>query len=370
MVTSVRVPSMLTYSNRFIGFWTISVPNEFVTPEEFGARGDGDADDGAAFLAALESGKRVLGRAGSVYAMARVFIRVATHIDMRGATLKLLPGEYSGTGAILEWKAGSSGSYIGGFVDGNRANQSGMRQSGIRLCSDAGPVVVRDVICRRCLQHGIFVESAFATVENITGEGMGRDVVSLDGAYQPRVRNIRGKKSTERGTVEIADGTVGAVVEGIYGERQEYVVDFQDHLRAKHRNLNNTIRGVRGRRVKYFVRATAHPGIEHVNLLIDDVQGSAADVGAVAPVEARYTRGVTITHVRIDGLPTAAVHVDNASDVRLVDVGAVEIVDCINVTHDVLQAGAARTAAQRSVVSGTRPRRAGWIARGLRNWRR
>lgn len=278
----------------------------FVHPEEHGAVGDGVHDDGPAFLAAAATGATVIGKAGAVYAMHGVQLTFPADFRMYGATLKLLAGTYPEIGEILSFEGlGAASTYFGGSVDGNWTRVEGERQSGLTVMPGIS-ATIRDVAFRDCERHGVYFKGAADSLaENLTGIGLGRDVVSLEKATNTRVRNITGRGSKRRGTVEVADGCVDCIVENVYGDEQTYVVDFQDHRLEDQSNINISISGLRGGRVDYLLRSAAHEGQQHRRLIVSDVLGEA-------PIQIRLVDGV-----RISGVVGAVLDIADCSDVQV-----------------------------------------------------
>lgn len=288
-------------------------------PEWFGAGGAGSTDDGRAWLAAAATGY-LKAKPGSIYAMALRTITVPCVIDMRGATLKLLPGNYVSTteNAILFIASSAAVTrYSGGIIDGNKANVTGMRQSGIHIGA-GGHVIVEDVRGFDVTQHVIRCRGENCIIQNIYGANGGRDVVSLEKAKNTFVQNVYGVGSADRGTVEICDGTTGCTVRNVWGKDQTYVVDFQDHLKASHANVSNLVETVRGENVTHLLRNTTVPEVAHRDLTVRDIQGDAGSVdGTAVPIQFTNISGVTISDVSLRGANCQAIVIEHCDKVQL-----------------------------------------------------
>lgn len=96
---------------------------EWVSPDDFGAVGDGATVDTTAFQAALTSGLNVRGRPGATYLISPTSQSTARQvIDMGGCTVKRISA--SAHDAMLTCN-GAGVRVIGGTWDGNKAAQSG-----------------------------------------------------------------------------------------------------------------------------------------------------------------------------------------------------------------------------------------------------
>jgi hypothetical protein len=220
----------------------------FVTPEMYGALGDGSTDDGDSFVKAAESGHKVQGVYGKVYAMENQSISTQCTIEMYQSALKLMDGASGTDGWILRFDDGADGSlYQGGKIDGNKSNvdesTGNGKLSGINI--ETCQCTVRDVVILESSRHGIVVTSSSdATVEDIVGKDNATDTVSFEGAVRSVAQNIRGFRSESRGTLEFNDGCENCTARDIYGEDQWYAVDIQDHHRDGDHNKNLVIDGV------------------------------------------------------------------------------------------------------------------------------
>lgn len=120
--------------------------NTFVSPESFGAIGDGVADDTAALQAALDSFTEVRGRPGATYLVRRkagkryCLLWKSNHRWVgNGSVIKLANGEYApAVGCSVFMTLGvddapatiTTNTYFNGIVDGNYQNQSAIVVAG------------------------------------------------------------------------------------------------------------------------------------------------------------------------------------------------------------------------------------------------
>ena len=91
---------------------------DWVSPEDFGAVGDGTTNDTTALQSALNTGKMVRGTPGAIYYINPLTQNTARQvIDMRGCTLKLRPSQSS----FMLSLSGAGAQVFGGVWDGNKA---------------------------------------------------------------------------------------------------------------------------------------------------------------------------------------------------------------------------------------------------------
>jgi hypothetical protein len=96
---------------------------EWVSPEDFGAVGDGNAIDTDALQDAIDTGKNIRGTPGANYRIGPLTQATAGQfLDFSGCTLTLINS--SAHAAMLTLNAART-KVLGGYWDGNKANQSG-----------------------------------------------------------------------------------------------------------------------------------------------------------------------------------------------------------------------------------------------------
>jgi len=138
------------------------------------------------------------------------------------------------------------------YIDGNRENQPGDRQSnGIRV-TDASNVAVMNGYIRCPSRHGVLIwdecwddgdhtyddeteaSTTDITVRDIRVDEPRRDGCSVEGGHVSGVLvdNIRTFESSDRGCVEVTDGVSNVLVKNCHAEKCCYVVANQDHGHA------------------------------------------------------------------------------------------------------------------------------------------
>jgi hypothetical protein len=235
-------------------------------------------------------------------------------------------------------------------LDGNKANQS-VKLSTIFASGCLNPTVKNGRVANS-KRHGVLISGTGgkvedATVKNIVGDSIARDCVSVEGRgdnINPLVENVTGVNSTDRGTVEIADGVDGATVKHVRGESQAYVVTIEDHGSTGEDNTDLLVEDVRGESVNKLVDGSnMSAGIGHRNITIKDVTAPAGTFtgtggGIVFVSEAS---NIILENVTIEGYdPAASVIIEFCDDVTLRNVGGgdntatnavVKLLNCNNV---------------------------------------
>lgn len=120
----------ITYALNAPGTVTQTVENklsEYVTPEDFGAVGDGITDDSAAINAALANFPLVRARAGSVYAVASTInVPINTTFDMSGSDIvPISPGSFTPITEEPTYSAIIIMNGVAAKINGGRINMAG-----------------------------------------------------------------------------------------------------------------------------------------------------------------------------------------------------------------------------------------------------
>lgn len=133
----------------------VSVDVPFVTPEQFGAIGDGVADDTTAVQDAIDDGRAVMMHSEAIYAVSNLSLRSGlTIFGLPGATVLQLPG----AGGVDVPFVGGSGLlkiYIQGVTfDGNVANNPVLGVTTLFL-EDTAEVILLNCEFKNCSGNGI-----------------------------------------------------------------------------------------------------------------------------------------------------------------------------------------------------------------------
>ena len=175
---------------------------ETLNVRDFGALGNGQADDTAAIQQALDAGagKAVRVPAGT-YKVRPLRIRTATTLSLdSGATLVLASGSNSHLITVTASGATVSGS---GTLDGNRSAQTG--GAGLSI-GGAGNVTVRDVRIVNTAQYGIYAaNTANLTIEGVSVSGTGYIGIFAEATTgqlaNVRIQNTRVDRSSEGSSI-------------------------------------------------------------------------------------------------------------------------------------------------------------------------
>ncbi len=154
-------------------------------------------------------------------------------------------------------------------------------------------------------KDGVMIEPADrdlvgGVVRDVVGVGVIRDTVSISGGSAGAkirnvlVDNVRGYKSSQRGAVEVSDGTDNVSVRKVYAEDCVYAVDVQDHNQAHQDNRNVVVQDVYALRCKHAIRTSNTPK-GHLNLTIRDVTAERC----VQPLRISNTDNVVLDNVRV-----------------------------------------------------------------------
>ena len=148
----------------------------FVTPEMFGAVGDGITDDKAAFTAAIASGKPVYCHGEKTYAVcvtigdtSEISLLSGSILNLNGATLQILNPSDLTTYEIVAITGKDRCLICNGIIKGDRTTHSGSTGEhgmGISIFESAR-VFVKDIYISDCWGDGIYIGGTYASSEHI-----------------------------------------------------------------------------------------------------------------------------------------------------------------------------------------------------------
>jgi hypothetical protein len=165
---------------------------EWVSPEDFGAVGDGLTNDTTALQNALNTGKMVRGTPGATYFINPLTQNTARQvIDMRGCTLKLRPSQSS----FMLTLSGTGAQVLGGVWDGNKAagqSTTDAYYDHAAVCILADYCVVDGI--RGQNSAGIGIKGAsncnYATVRNCTVVDWNVQGIYIEGTTADSIGNV------------------------------------------------------------------------------------------------------------------------------------------------------------------------------------
>lgn len=148
--------------------WVSEKLREQVSPEDFGAVGDGTTNDAAAFNAAINhlaanGGGVIRGVPGKIYGISAASIssgirlKSGVYLHMHGAKIKAI-GANSAEYRLIWIQEDSNCGVIGGEIEGDRAanTASGEQGHGIYIILDCTNITVQGVTIRDCFGDGIY----------------------------------------------------------------------------------------------------------------------------------------------------------------------------------------------------------------------
>jgi hypothetical protein len=278
-------------------------------------------------LDAASPGERVVADATVTHTVDEPLTITTPGVTVSGLALRLADGADENLVEI-----GADGVRLADFaLDGNRANQSGERQSNGVLVTGASNVTVAGGRVENVSRHGIRIVDSSAvtsrapantihvergpasdvTVRDVRVDTPRRDGCSVEGPDLETVsiENVRTFDSSDRGSVEVKDGASAVRVAGCHAENCVYGVAIQDHGRYPTRDVR--IAGNAARNCETLVDAqTSHPPDDVV------VEGNVGrdlggeGLGGPGGVHAHLISGLVVTDNvldRVDG-PGIAVH--------------------------------------------------------------
>jgi hypothetical protein len=145
-------------------------------------------------------------------------------------------------------------------------------------------------------------------IRDITGERIGRDLVSLSGGNGGQrirdvtVENVHLKKGYQRGAVEVSDGADNITVRYVSAADAVYAIDVQDHGAVDKEtrqpcapNTRVMIEDVTAVRCKHLIRTSNHSPPAHADLTLRDFTAHNCQ----EPVRISNTTGLLIENLAI-----------------------------------------------------------------------
>ncbi len=220
------------------------------------------------------------------------------------------------------------------------------------LVISAGDFVVQNGLITNSTQHGVLISSSLyhrpqtflerwggadspsiesgvvenGVVRDLITRGVSRDGVSLTGrngtVRHVLIENIRGFGPSDRGPVEVADGSENVTVRNVYAEDVAYALDIMhdhgDQNGDTEINLNHHAENIHAVRCRWVVRTRNRP-LGHVGLTLRDITAENCDT----PVQVSNIAGVRIDGVRV---------IDHEGDGPLLDISNVRGLELSNVS--------------------------------------
>ncbi len=172
-----------------------AVAENFVTPEMYGAIGDGVADDTDAIQAALDSGRPITFKdrtyAVRTYSGGGLVVPSGTRMTGNNTVLKGINTNVSISNVLKLWDVSDvfiKGFTIIGDVNENTAADEGAGHGiSINGCEN---VHIDDVICRDCFTDGIYIRGNNIKVSNSKMEHNGRQGISITHGTNIIIENV------------------------------------------------------------------------------------------------------------------------------------------------------------------------------------
>jgi hypothetical protein len=283
---------------------------------------------------AAESGDTLQFDPSTKYTLTEPLVVTTPGITLRGLNLELADN----TDENLIEIGAEDVKITGFFLDGNRSNQDGERQSSGIVITGTSRTLIGDGRIKDVSRHGLrAVDSSVGTsiapgdtihvergpvsdvtLRNVRIDNPRRDGCSIEGPdlHGAVVENVRTVDSTDRGSVEVKDGAADAYVGHCYAKNCVYGVAVQDHGEYPTRNVritNNTAIDC-----ETLVDAqTSHPP-EDVTIIGNVGRGLGGDgIGGPGGIQTHLIEGLLVANNLIDGSDGPGIVVRDCVDVTM-----------------------------------------------------
>ena len=206
-----------------------TIDQPFVTPEMFGAEGDGTTDDRAAFTAAFATGKPVFCHGGKTYGVEikagdtnAISIPAGGVLNLNGATIQLLNPNSLDTYNVIDCNNITGAIIFNGEIKGDKlvhVGSSGEHAHGITIF-DSHNIIVQNVKISNCWGDGVYIggwtKSSHIIVKDVHCYNNRRNGISLVNGSDVKIEGC---------TLEDTNGTAPQLGIDVETDLASYYID-------------------------------------------------------------------------------------------------------------------------------------------------